>query len=945
MLCWAPNPFEAQPASMSILGKSLLPILILFPLACALHAQTAPTAPCSIDPPSFATSAPNIFNDRQEQDLGDALAEYFESDMRIAPPVADDQLTRIGDRLLATLPPTGIHYRFRIYDSGDINGFSIGGGRVYISRKLIAAVKTEDELAGVLAHEIGHLSTHQTAIETTRSFRLRLGVTQVGDRADIFAKVHQFMSTPSKKNEEEDKEEKDQLVADHVALYAMLRAGYVPESFASFLDRITLNKGKTGNWFSDALGINSESTQRYRTALKLIAALPPDCKGKHPASGDAFATWLRAIVDERVQSAAANADGDQPLKLDPPLRPSLWRIRFSPDGRYVLAQDEGSITVMDKDGAKPLFRIDAPDAYAAQFTPDSSSVVFHDPKLRVERWSVPAGKRTAVNELVVYDGCHQSLLSQDGKTLVCTHFGVHDGAPRISLHIVDVDTGKFLLDKPNFYESPPYLDNNLQFLLEGMMGGDFVEMLPSPGGKYVLILFAHAVLAWDFEAGHQIEVGRNIKDLTRPRATFLGPDKIFVVGEPKGTLFQAQVLSFPDGRVLKDTQMGVGSLQGATKPDTLIVTPLKDYAVGLFDPMQGKILAASKLPAIDESDQLVAVEDPTGGVQIGQPSQPGFKRIPLPIGPLPFPRSAAFSRDGKYLAVSMRSRGEIWDLETGKQVALTHPFRSIWFDPDDHIYAEFPKYINTEAKAMKIEFNPTSGKDLSKYEEDDLQFKNLQVRFRPIGKEKATDRHATLEVKNMETQAVAWTRDYPHEMPAVWRAEDDRMVLSWDLNTDQAKAEIKSNPALQKQMETYGNHKKGLLIETVVPETGAPLQQVLIPEADLSGGWHDSRRATVSGDFVLAHGEHDNTVIDRLDNGLKLGEFFGSTLATDAATGIVAAINRGDEILLIDEHTARELSRFTLGSPVMVAHIVSGKSKLLLVLTADQVVHRIPLPN
>jgi predicted Zn-dependent protease len=137
--------------------------------------------------PDTASTAPNIFNDRQEQELADAMAEYFESDMRIAVPAADDQLTKIGERLIAQLPPTGIHYRFRVYDSGEINGFSIGGGRVYISRKLIAAAKSEDDLAGVVAHEIGHIATRQTAVEMTRELK-RIGIMQVGDRADIFAR-------------------------------------------------------------------------------------------------------------------------------------------------------------------------------------------------------------------------------------------------------------------------------------------------------------------------------------------------------------------------------------------------------------------------------------------------------------------------------------------------------------------------------------------------------------------------------------------------------------------------------------------------------------------------------------------------------------------------------------------------------------------------------------
>jgi hypothetical protein len=195
----------------------------------------------------------------------------------------------------------------------------------------------------------------------------------------------------------------------------------------------------------------------------------------------------------------------------------------------------------------------------------------------------------------------------------------------------------------------------------------------------------------------------------------------------------------------------------------------------------------------------------------------------------------------------------------------------------------------------------------------------------------------------METQTVAWSRDYPHERPACWPAEDDRLVLGWDLGVETAKAEIKNYPKLQAQADALVNKKKGLLIEIVAPETGAPLQQVVVPEADLTGGWGDVRRAMVSGDFVLTRGEHGNTVIYRIADGTKVGEFFGSPVATDAGAKLIAAVNREDEILLVDMQTGKERKRFTLGSPVRAARIVKGKEKNLLVLTADQVVHRLPL--
>jgi hypothetical protein len=302
------------------------------------------------------------------------------------------------------------------------------------------------------------------------------------------------------------------------------------------------------------------------------------------------------------------------------------------------------------------------------------------------------------------------------------------------------------------------------------------------------------------------------------------------------------------------------------------------------------------------------------------------------VGPLPSLQSAAFSPDGKYLAFSMRNRSAIWNLETGKQFRLMRPFRSAWIDKDDMLWTQFPKYMKREQTEMTTELNGTGAKELCKYEDQDVQYRNLQIRFRPMGNDTSTRIHSTLEVKKMDGQAVLWKRDFPREAPACWPADGDRMVLAWDLGSGGAKDEMKSHPRLQQEAEALKDHKKGLLLETVVPETGAPLEQVVVPEVDLSRGWDDERWATVSAEFVLVRGEHGNTVIYRLDTGAKAGEFFGSEIATDGSSGLVAAVNRENEILLVDERTGRELKRFALG-------------RTLLVLTADLVVHRIPVAS
>jgi WD40 repeat protein len=905
--------------------------------------------PCTLQAPNFTTSAPNIFNDRQEQDLGDALAEMFEADMRLADPGKDDELTRIGEKLLAQLPPTGIKYHFRMYDSGDINAFSITGGRVYVSRKLITAIKNEDELAGVLAHELGHLSMHQTAIRITHELKIGIGVTQVGDRADIFAKLHQLYDTPEKPDEAAGEDPKDEIVADHVALYAMVRAGYAPASFPAFLNDVMGNKGKTGNWLTDTFGLTNDDEKRYREAVKMVGEMPKSCVDKKPAADDAFLAWQRGIVEERLKSQTETAAGDKPVKLDPPMRPSPWRIRFSPDGKYVLVQDEGSITVVDANARNVLFRIDAPDANGAMFTPDSTSLVFNDDKLRVEKWSVATGQRAETKEMVVFNGCTQNRLTPDGKTLVCLRAQFGDSNLRVGLSLIDVDSGKSYLDKPSFYTASEYTSvRGLLNIAENVMNGyNFASILFDPTGHYVLIAVADHAEAYDLDKRQQVQLGGKLKGLGDLTMTFVGPDKFYVVYEPLGSKvpYKAEVLSFPDGNVLNETQIGDQSIHGAAKGEMILAGPFKDFATGIVDPTTTKIVAGWNLPTTDLWDNYLAAETATGGLYLGHLKANDGTELKLPIGPLPKPSAASFSRDGKYLVVSLKGRSSLWDLATGKQLNLMRPMSSLWVDGQDHLYAILPKFLTHDPTEIEVDLGGQGAKELGKPDDKDRQHESQQYLFKSMGKNKDLSYHATLEVTDMGTQKVLWSHDYSGETPVCWPSDDNRMVLAWDLSVDTAKSEVKKYPKLQEQTKNLTNHKKGLLIETVDPQTGGALEQVALPEVDLTGGWNDERFARVSGEFVLVNGEHGNTAIYRIDTGAKVSEFFGSPVADDASKGLIAAVNREDEIILVDEKTGKELQRFTLGSPVRLARIVTGNVQELLVLTADQVVHRFPLPQ
>jgi predicted Zn-dependent protease len=157
----------------------------------ALNAYEAQqSTPCSSPVSIPPASQPNIFSPEQEIALGDIFAQLL--DTRLA--ANDDEaligrLRAVGDRLSAQLPVSGLHFRFYLSDAPQANAFSIAGGRIYVTRKMVSFLRSEDELAAVIGHEMGHIVTHQSVIENTALLQ-QLQVSHLSDTNDIFDKVN-----------------------------------------------------------------------------------------------------------------------------------------------------------------------------------------------------------------------------------------------------------------------------------------------------------------------------------------------------------------------------------------------------------------------------------------------------------------------------------------------------------------------------------------------------------------------------------------------------------------------------------------------------------------------------------------------------------------------------------------------------------------------------------
>ena len=110
----------------------------------------------------------NLFSPQQDVEMGRQVSRQAEREL----PMLNDRranayVDALGKRLAAHAPGEKYPYQFRIVNDSAINAFALPGGFVYVNRGALEAADTEAQIAGVIAHEIGHVAlrhgTHQAS--------------------------------------------------------------------------------------------------------------------------------------------------------------------------------------------------------------------------------------------------------------------------------------------------------------------------------------------------------------------------------------------------------------------------------------------------------------------------------------------------------------------------------------------------------------------------------------------------------------------------------------------------------------------------------------------------------------------------------------------------------------------------------------------------------------
>jgi predicted Zn-dependent protease len=219
----------------------------------------------------------NWYSTEGEIKMGKQYADEIEKSTKlINDPVVTEYVNRIGQNIVKN-SDCKVPFTIKVIDTDEINAMALPGGFFYVNSGLILAADEEAELAGVMAHETAHVCAHHAAREMTRMNYAQLGSiplimmtgyswTGYGIYEAINIAIPMTFLMFSREFEGQ---------ADYLGVQYMYRAGYDPQAFVTFFEKIqNLEKQKPGA-VAKAFSNHPQTPDRIQHTQEEIAKILP----------------------------------------------------------------------------------------------------------------------------------------------------------------------------------------------------------------------------------------------------------------------------------------------------------------------------------------------------------------------------------------------------------------------------------------------------------------------------------------------------------------------------------------------------------------------------------------------------------------------------------------------------------------------------------------------
>ncbi len=259
----------------------------------------------------------------------------------------------LGRRLAKTSHRAELPFQFKILDSAVVNAFAVPGGYVYLTRGILASLNSEAELAGVLGHEIGHITARHSAQQYSRAQVAQVGLgigsivgavfPVIGGLATGLAQagVGMLFLSFSRENERQ---------ADSLSVEYASKAGYDGAQLAAFfesLERMNPGADRSGlpSWFST-----------HPSPEDRLQAVRAQAKEWQMRIGAGELRVNREEYLRRIEGISYGEDPRQGYEADgifyhPELRfqfpvPAKWKMNHSPASVQIVSEQKDALVLL-----------------------------------------------------------------------------------------------------------------------------------------------------------------------------------------------------------------------------------------------------------------------------------------------------------------------------------------------------------------------------------------------------------------------------------------------------------------------------------------------------------------------------------------------------------------------------------------------------------------------
>ena len=247
--------------------------------------------------------------------MGKQYAQQIEASVKLnQDPVINEYVNRVGQNLVRN-SDARVPFTIKVVEDDSINAFALPGGFFYVNTGLILAADEEAELAGVMAHEIAHVAARHATRQMTRSQWANIGTIPlifVGGGIGYAARAAAGLGLPltflqfSRGFESE---------ADFLGVQYMYKAGYDPQSYVAFFEKVQAKEKKKPGSLSKAFSTHPQTPDRIEKSQEEINKILP-ARAQYIVSTSEF---------DDVKARLASLENRRKLVDDKENRPTLRR--------------------------------------------------------------------------------------------------------------------------------------------------------------------------------------------------------------------------------------------------------------------------------------------------------------------------------------------------------------------------------------------------------------------------------------------------------------------------------------------------------------------------------------------------------------------------------------------------------------------------------------------